>query len=198
MLKRIFFRGLVAVAPIAITIAIVVWLFDFVEGIFHSLIVELIGPRYYFTGLGVIIALALIFIVGILMSNWLTKMIYQGFEKLLNKMPFVKTLYQSISDLMSFFKKDSNASHGPVVIVTICGCKMLGLVSRDNFNDLPKGVGEEGEIAVFIPMSYQIGGMTVVVPKSMVTIIDMTIEQGLRFAATAGMPGQQTAGSNKA
>lgn len=62
---------------------------------------------------------------------------------------------------------------------------------RDSFVDLPKGIGQEGEVAVYIPMSYQIGGLTVIIPWSMVEKVDMSIEEGLRFAATAGMAGQQ-------
>lgn len=74
-------------------------------------------------------------------------------------------------------------------MITFLDMKIMGLVSRDNFEDLPKGIGGEGDVAVYIPMSYQIGGMTVILPKSMVQPVNMGIEQGLRFAATAGMPG---------
>lgn len=191
MFKRVFIRGLLTVTPIAITIVVIVWLFDVIEGVFAKIYIQFFGPRFYFTGLGVIIALLIIFFIGVLMSNWLTRKLYEFFEKLLNKMPLVKTLYRSIADLMSFFKKDNSTVHGPIVMVDFQGSKILGLVSRENFKDLPAGIGGDEEIAVYIPMSYQIGGVTIIVPKSTVKQIDMTIEEGLRFAATAGMPGEQ-------
>ncbi len=192
MLKKIFARGLIALAPIVITVAVLVWLYDMVERLFSGIFIDLFGPKYYFSGLGVLIALVLIFFVGVIINNWLIQKMYRFFEKLLHKMPLVKTLYRSIVDLMSFFKGNSSVSHGPVVMIDFEGWRILGLVSREGFDDLPKGIGSSEEIAVFIPMSYQIGGLTVIVPKAKVHPVDMSIEQGLRFAATAGMPGQQS------
>lgn len=190
MFKRPFIRGLLAVTPIVITVAIIVWLYNTIEDFVGGLYLEFISDRYYFPGLGVLIALVLIFLVGIVINNWLIRKIYIGFEKLLHRLPLVKTLYRSIVDLMSFFKGNSKMSDSRVVMVQFQGTKVMGLVSRQNFDDLPKGIGEEGEVAVYIPMSYQIGGLTFIVPKSSVQAIDMGIEEGLRFAATAGMPGQ--------
>lgn len=191
MLKRIFVRGLITFTPIAITVVVVIWLFDFVENLFSKIYIYFFGPRFYFTGLGVLIAVLLIFFIGVFMSNWLTRKLYNFFERILERMPLIKTLYRSIVDLMSFFKQDNKNVQGPIVMVDFGGSKILGLVSRESFSDLPQGVGNEGEIAVYIPMSYQIGGVTIIVPRSMVHRVDMNIEEGLRFAATAGMPGEQ-------
>jgi uncharacterized membrane protein len=66
---------------------------------------------------------------------------------------------------------------------------MIGLVTRNSFEDLPKGVGTNQDIVVFFPFSYQIGGITAIVPKSLVTPVDMTVEKGLRFMATGGKSG---------
>lgn len=196
MLKKVFKRGLLTVLPIVITIVIVVWLFELVENFFAKIYIALFGPKLYFDGMGIIIAIIVIFIVGLLMSNWIMQKIHEFIIKWLDKMPVVKTLYRSIDDLMTFFKQGSSSINGPIVMVDFHGCKIMGLVSRETFNDLPADIGQEGEIAVYIPMSYQIGGVTVIVPKSMVKKIDMNIEEGLRFAATAGMPSQQVKKDN--
>lgn len=190
MFKRTFLRGLLTVAPIAITIAILVWLYNTIEDFIGGLYIQYIGEQYYFPGLGLIISLILIFLIGILINNWLIRKMYRGLESLLEKLPFVKTLYRSIVDLMSFFRSNNKMNQSRVVMVTFQNTKLMGLISRENFDDLPKGIGEEGEIAVYLPMSYQIGGYTIIVPKSMVHPIDMGIDEGLRFTATAGMPGQ--------
>lgn len=191
MIKKVFIRGLLTITPIAITIAIIIWLFDTVDDFFSKIFIDLFGPRFYFPGLGLLLALILIFIIGVLMSNWLVKKAHELLERLMNKMPLIKTIYQSLVDLISFFKKDNSAMNGAVVMVKYGGSKIMGFVSRDSFADLPKGIGGEGEVAVYIPMSYQIGGVTVILPWSMVEKVDMSIEEGLRFAATAGMAGQQ-------
>ena len=63
----------------------------------------------------------------------------------------------------------------------------MGLVTRKQFADLREGIGEEGEVAVYFPMSYQIGGFTLIMPKDRIQPVDMTMDQAMRFALTAGV-----------
>lgn len=187
-LKAIFIRGLITAAPVAITIALIGWIYDMMENVISRPIREIAGP-YYFKGLGVIIIFLFIFVIGAVINTWIVQRIYGLVEKIFKQMPLVKTLYNSIRDLMSFFnttsKTSSNQSH--VVMVKIGEFKVMGLVTRQTFNDVFKGVAEEGDVAVYLPMSYQIGGYTLIVPKKYIYEINMTVEQGLRFTATAGM-----------
>ena len=112
-------------------------------------------------------------------------------EKILKRIPLVKTLYGSVCDIMSFFNVKGGSQHDKVVTLDYQGMRLVGLITRENFSDLPSGIGKEDEIAVFLPFSYQIGGFTVMMPRSKVTPIDMTIEKGMRFVITAGAPGEQ-------
>ncbi len=189
-MSKIFKRGLIAVAPLALTLALLMWLFNALEGIFSAPIKAIIGEKYYFTGLGILVALVLIFLVGTMINHWLIQKMSSLFESLLKKIPFVKTLYNSIGEMMSYFRSKDAQKQGQVVIVEIAGLKCIGLVTRESFEDLPEGVGKEEEIAVYLPMSYQIGGYTVILPKSRVQRVPMTVEEGMRFAVTAGMLSQ--------
>ncbi len=191
MFKKVFIRGLLTITPIAITIAIIIWLFDTIDDFVSKIFIDVFGPRFYFPGLGLLLAIIIIFVIGVLMSSWLVKKLHELFERVMKKMPLVKTIYQSMLDMISFFKKDDKARDGSVVVIKFGAAKILGLVSRQTFDDLPKGIGQEGEVAVYVPMSYQLGGVTITVPWSMVEKIDMSLEDGLRYAATAGMPGQE-------
>lgn len=184
-------RGLIAVTPIAITIAILVWLFSFLENLIGGLIKEVIGKQYYFPGLGILVALIFIFFVGLIINNFLIQKVYGLGDKLLNRIPLVKTLYGSVTDLMSFFKKEDESKGSRVVIVELQEGRLVGLVTRETFEGLPEGFDKEDEIAVFIPMSYQIGGFTVMIPRSKVKPIAMTVEEGMRFVVTAGAPGKK-------
>ena len=89
---------------------------------------------------------------------------------------------------MSFFNTGDKKESNKVVTVTIGGIKMIGLVTREAFDDLPEGIGGKDDVAVFFPFSYQIGGFTTIVPKSMVKPVDFSVEKGLRFIATGGNP----------
>lgn len=181
-------RGLIAVAPIGITIALIVWLYEKMELFFGMPVKYLLGPKYYFPGLGIIVAFIVLFLIGLILNTWMMQRLYNWFEKILKRIPLLKTIYTSITDLMSFFHAGEKQGKGHVVMVEICGVKMLGLVTRETFDDLPKGVGEKDEVAVFFPFSYQIGGMTAIIKKSHIKPVDLSLERGLRFAVTAGNP----------
>lgn len=187
MLGTIFKRGLLAIAPIAVTIALIQWLFSTLEGVFSVPIKAVIGPEHYFRGMGIIVALVFILLVGTIINNWIVQKISLLGEAILNKIPLVKTLYNSIGEMMSYFRSKEQQSQGGVVMLDIQGIKLLGLVTRESFKELPIGIGAEGDIAVFLPLSYQIGGHTIIVPRSKVTKIDMNVEEAMRFAVTAGM-----------
>ena len=64
---------------------------------------------------------------------------------------------------------------------------MIGFVTRSDFSSLPAGIGEEGEIAVYLPLSYQIGGYTVIVPRSAVKPVNMSTHRAMGFVVTGGM-----------
>lgn len=185
---KLLLRGFLGVAPIAITITLVIWLYNELESFFAVPIKAIIGPKYYFSGLGMIVALIILLFVGLILNNWVIQRLYNTFERVLKRIPLLKTIYTSVTDLMSFFRTGPTHEKGKVVTVEIGGVHMLGLVTRDVFEDLPKGVGSDDDVAVFFPFSYQIGGFTAIVPKSRIKIVDLSLEKGLRWAITAGSP----------
>jgi uncharacterized membrane protein len=65
--------------------------------------------------------------------------------------------------------------------------RVLGLVTREDFSDLPPGIGAKDSVAVYVPMSYQLGGFTTIVPRSAIQPVNMTMEEAMRFAVTAGL-----------
>lgn len=184
---KIFKRGLIAIAPIALTLALVLWLFNTLDSVFKPLMEAMVGPAHYFKGLGIIVSFIVIFLIGVVINSWVLQKISKAFESLLKRIPFVKTLYNSIGEMMSYFRSKDNRKEGKVVMVEISGMKLIGLITREDFLDTPKGIAEEGDIAVYLPMSYQIGGYTVILPKSCVKNIPMSMEEGMRFAVTAGV-----------
>lgn len=184
---KIFKRGLIAIAPLALTLALILWLFNTLESIFKPLMEAIVGPSHYFRGLGILVSLVGIFFIGIVINSWVLQRLSKAFEALLKRIPFVKTLYNSIGEMMSYFHSKDNRKEGKVVLVEISGMKLVGIITREDFLDTPKGVAEEGDIAVYLPMSYQIGGYTVILPKSCVKPISMNMEEGMRFAVTAGV-----------
>lgn len=186
---KILLRGVLAIAPLTITIVLLLWMYNQIEYIFGRPIEQLLGTKYYFPGLGVMIALLLIFFVGLILNNWLIQKFYHWFDREIKRIPLINMIYNSVNDLMGFFNKGDNKANGAVVKVDFGGTFLIGIVTRENFDNLPKHLAEEDEVAVFFPFSYQIGGFTAIVSRSKLLPIDMSFEQGIRFIVTAASPG---------
>ncbi len=187
MIRKLFIDGIKAFVPFALTIAILVWLFSAIETFFGGIIKFFIGPQNYFTGLGLIVGIVCVFLVGVIYNAWIVKRLHTWADRLMRKIPLVKTLYNSISDLMGFFSSDKSKKMGKVVTFRWQGLNLIGMVTREDFAELPAGIAGEGEVAVYLPMSYQLGGYTVHVPRTDVKPLDMTVETAMRYIVTAGM-----------
>jgi uncharacterized membrane protein len=88
---------------------------------------------------------------------------------------------------MTFFDKTKQAQMGRVVMVQLPGLRLVGLVTRETFADMPKDFASPQEVAVFVPFSYQIGGITMIVPRSAIQSIDMSVERAMKYMITAGI-----------
>lgn len=180
-------RGFLTIAPLAATIAVIIWLFNSLEGIFSPTLREILGD-YYFPGLSILFSLIFLYITGLLVNYWFVRRLYQHLEQLVKKTPLLKTIYGAVTDLMSFFNSQ-NTQRGKMVMVEVAKeIHLIGLLTRENFEDLPSAFSSNDKVAVFFPFSYQIGGFTALIPRSRITFLDCSIEQGLRFTATAGAP----------
>jgi uncharacterized membrane protein len=65
--------------------------------------------------------------------------------------------------------------------------KTLGFITREDLNDLPDGLSKNDHVVVHVQWSSQIGGYCFVVPRRAVQPVDMTVEEGMRWALTAGI-----------
>jgi uncharacterized membrane protein len=107
-------------------------------------------------------------------------------EWLLLEIPLVRSVYAAMRDLLGLFARHKEPAL-QVVAVEIAGARLLGFVTRTEFADLPAGIGKADEVAVYLPMSYQIGGYTVMVPKQAVTAVAMSREDAMKWILTAGL-----------
>ncbi len=188
-LGRSLLRGLVVVGPIGLTIYIVVWVVKFLDDILGNLL-RSIMPEFYVTGMGLLLAVVLVLLIGMLLDSVVVRMLVGGAEDMLERLPLVKTVYGSLRDLAGFFSHSRQAQGArQVVLIHLpgSGMKLLGLVTRDDLTDLPPQFGAPDHVAVYIPLSYAWGGYTTLVPRSAIEKVDMTVEAALRFAVTAGM-----------
>lgn len=190
-ISKIFLTGLATIFPVVATFYILFWLATTAESVLGKLIRLLVPDHLYRPGLGVAAGLVVILAVGILMNVWIVQKLFDWWERLLFRVPLIKSLYGAFSDLLRFFspRKEKKEDLRQVVMVPVGdrGGSLLGFVTRRDFAQLPPGIAEGDTVAVYLPMSYQVGGYTVMISRSVLRPVDMSVEQAMRFVLTAGM-----------
>lgn len=184
-----FLRGLVTLLPILLTVYILYWLAVTAESLLGTPLKALLPDWMYRPGLGLLVGVALVFGVGLVMELYVARRLWALLERALLQVPVVKTLYGAIKDFAGFVSESSRQKGmGQVVRVRLADhVHLLGFVTREDFAAMPAGLGGPDVIAVYLPMSYQIGGYTLLLPRRLVEPVDMSTEDALRFVVTAGM-----------
>jgi uncharacterized membrane protein len=184
---RWFLQGIALIAPVALTIALLVWLGTWSENTFGGLIKSLLPDGWYFKGLGLLSGIFVTLGVGLAANLFLVRWAVRLAESILERIPLVTSLFQAFKDIARLFSQDVDQQLGQVVAVDIGGMRLVGFVMQQDAQ-LPGSFGEDDEprVAVYLAMSYQLGGFTVHVPKSHVTPLDVPADQAMRAVLTGG------------
>lgn len=172
----------------AVTIYIVYAGINIVENLLGSFLRTLLPPNAYYPGFGFLTTIVLIFLLGLMLNNLLTASLLKKIQEKLTEIPFIKVVYSPLRDLMNLFSdgKHKNNLQKVVLVDFAGGKKVLGLVTREHFSDVGlNSILTTDRIAVYFPMSYGLGGYTLLVDKSEVTPVDIPVEKAMSLALTA-------------
>ncbi|MFT5048968.1 MAG: putative membrane protein [Chlamydiales bacterium] len=187
-LIRIFLKGLTAVLPTFLTLYALWWLGSTFESMLGRLGRWILPEGKYVAGLGLVIGFVIVFTVGLLVDLWVVRKLAGGFRHLVARVPLVKSVYGALHDMMRFFRGDGGDNLGSPVLVTIDGKRLVGFVTRRDAEHALPGV-PEGCVAVYLPMSYQLGGFLVMLPEDELEPVDMRTDEAMRVVLTAGIGG---------
>lgn len=186
-LLRYFFQGLLILAPIGITALTLYWAFVTIDNIIpKELIPE--GAAYAFLkykGVGFAAVLLLIIAVGYLSSSFIIGRIFDLFDHLLERTPFIKYIYTSIKDVFDAFVGEKKKFDHPV-LVQIYGVDVweMGFITQNELSNL----GLEGYMAVYVPHAYAITGKVFMVPKDRVKpLTNVSAGEAMKFAVSGGV-----------
>ena len=183
-LLNYFLKGLVFLAPLAITVYVCVQIFTTIDG--------WLGFRV--PGAGFAVTVVLITLFGFLAQSFLTRGVVNGVESLLNRLPFVRLLYSATKDLLNAFVGEQRRFDKPVLVTPYAGgvARVFGFVTQESL----AGLGLLDHVTVYLPFSYSFTGTLIVVPASAVTSIEADSAEVLAFIVSGGVtspPGQPTA-----
>ncbi|MEQ8860320.1 MAG: DUF502 domain-containing protein [Pseudomonadales bacterium] len=196
-LRAIFWKGLATLLPLTVTVYALYWVVVSTE----RLLRQLVPVELYFPGSGLLLAVVLIGVFGALMHFFLFEWLINLGSSLLNRIPVVKSVYSALQDFFSYLGHRSTDDLSRVVLVTLTdSCQLIGFVTNPRFqlpsaaayesaapeSAAPAGAVDE-RLAVYLPMSYQIGGFMVLLPAAQVRPLDISVEDAMRLVLTAGV-----------
>jgi len=180
-----FLQGLAAILPIALTFAVMYWLGTTAEAALGPLLRWALPGDWYFPGLGILAGLLLVTTTGLLVNAYLFRKVFDFANGLLSSIPLVSTLFDSLRDIASFADPKGLRSEMQRAVLVPLGddIRVVGFVT----NEARQWDGEHSAVPVFVPMSYQLGGFTLLVPEDGLEPLDMEVHTAMRWAISAGM-----------
>ena len=182
-------KGIVAILPIGLTVYVVYWLAVTAERLFSPLIKLLVPASYYWPGLGLLAGLVLLYFVGLAVNAWFVTSALRMSDAFFARIPVVKTIYLAIRDFMRFFPSSGQSNDlRRVVLLQFGPGKVIGFVTAES-DEMLRRAEPAGDdmVAVYLPMSYMVGGYTMFVPREFVETTSLSVEEGMRIALMGGV-----------
>jgi uncharacterized membrane protein len=187
-MKRIvqnFIKGILTIVPILLVVYVVYHSFLFLDGLLGNYIMPYLKEDYI-PGFGLIVTLILITTLGWLSTKVFTGAIFRLIDRLLERIPLVKTLYSVTKDTIHSFLGEKK-SFSKVALITLPGTEMktIGFITTENVESFYNPLKDH--VAVYIQQTFQIAGFTFLIPKEKVEIIDVNSEDAMKFIVSGGM-----------
>ncbi|GBL34461.1 hypothetical protein EMGBS15_00560 [Filimonas sp.] len=178
LILRYFLQGIIIISPLAVTIWAAYSIFDFIDT----------KVPYVPRGLGFLIVIGSLIIIGWLGSTFLVwKFLIDFFDSILERTPFLKFIYTSVKEVVESFMGDKRKFNKPVLVKMRTSPELyqIGFITQSDLH----GLGLENMIAVYMPHSYAVSGVTVIVHKDSVTPLDINPSDAMKMAVSGGAAG---------
>ena len=163
-ISRILLTGFITLLPVVLTAYLMYWLAVTSEQLMGNMLRWVMPETFYFPGIGMLAGLLVMFIVGLLMKAYLVRRVFGWGEKMLYRLPLIKSVYRAFRDLFDFMSPKKEGM-GQVVAVTINNIQVIGFITQDDKDRLPEAFREDDSVLVYLPMSYMMGGHTIFVSR---------------------------------
>jgi uncharacterized membrane protein len=183
-----FLKGLAAVLPVGLTIYVVFWLATTAESILSGPLRTWLPKERYWPGLGLLAAFLIVLLVGIIVEAYIVRRAFRFGESLLARIPIVKSIFGALKDFTRFLPAGGKSRDlKRVVLWRMNGAQLIGFVTEEHVDArlFREAAGEL--VAVYFPMSYQIGGYTLYLHKDELRETDLTVEHAMRLVLIGGV-----------
>ena len=180
--KKIFaylINGLVLALPVYITGYVLYTIFNSLD--------RVLPVEQKYTVLGIAVLLVSLIILGFLGEKIINEQIRNSFLKFLDRIPFIKTIYKSITDMLGAFVGNKKRFNKPVLIRLSKenDIEVIGFITDEDLLEI--GEAQAGKVGVYIPMSYSFSGHLVIVPRSNIKLITGNSLELMKYVVSGGV-----------
>ncbi|UOO81434.1 DUF502 domain-containing protein [Uruburuella testudinis] len=192
-LKKYLITGVLVWLPIAVTVWVITYIISASDQLIN-LLPEHWQPKYFWgfniPGLGVIMAVLVLFVTGLFGANVLGKRIIDAWDRLLGRIPVVKSIYSSVKKVSESLLSDSRQSFKTPVLVPFPQSDIwtLAFVSGNIPAAVYKALGETEYVSVYVPTTPNpTGGYYIMVRRGDIRELDMSVDDALKYVISLGM-----------
>lgn len=197
-LIKYLLQGVLVVAPVAVTLYLIYWLFTSIDELLPIYTArdsygKIIYNNY---GLGFLIIISTLVIIGYLSNNFITGRLFKYFDNLLEKLPGIKLIYSTVKDFLEGFAGNKRKFTKPVRVLMRKDPQLwqIGFITQEDLSKICDG----DLVAVYLPHSYAVSGVTVLVSRANIIRIDMEPSDAMKMAISGGVAGYDDDNENEA
>ena len=146
----------------------------------------LLPIEHRYPGMGILLLLSFLALFGWLGSKFINETIRFWFNKVLDRIPLIKTIYKSVTDLLGAFVGQKKSFNRPVLVKLSKenDIEVIGFITDD---DLKEWGNIKNKIGVYLPMSYSFSGHFVIVPIENVQVINKSSVEVMKYIVSGGV-----------
>ena len=192
MIKRNFLTGLLVLIPLMLTVWVLATLINFLDQTI-LLLPETLRPSYLIgtpvIGFGVFMTFFIILITGFIANNFFGKKLILLYENLLNRLPFVKSIYGGIKQVSYTLLSSSGNAFTKAVLIEfpMTGTYSFAFITGEPDEEINKKLNGKF-VNVYVPTTPNpTSGYTLIVPKNKVIELDISVDQVLKYVISMGV-----------
>ena len=193
-MKRYLIAGLLIWVPLVITVLVIRVLVDLMD---NSLL--FLPPDWrpdallgiHIPGLGVVLTLLIVFVTGMVVANFMGRKLVHGWESLLSRIPFVRTIHSAVKQVMETLFSPNGQSFRKVLLIEYPrkGVWTLAFQTGEPQGEIRDKAGCD-VVTVFVPTTPNpTSGFVIIVPRGEAIEMDMPVEEGLKLIMSLGVVG---------
>jgi len=191
-MKRYIVAGLLVWVPLGITIWVLHWLVSTLDQTL-LLLPDALQPQVFLgfrvPGLGVVMSFAILLLTGVVAANFFGARVISTWEGMLGRIPFVKSIYSSVTQVSDTLLSDTGNAFRKTLLVEWPrpGCWTIAFLTGTPAESVARHLSGE-HVSIYVPTTPNpTGGYFVIVPKSSVRELDMTVDAALKYIISMGV-----------